>query len=80
MGWVVEISLTPKYLPTALFAWAIFVGVMPPDIFWAMLWPIEVKGVIWIPLAVEPPGIDEIMQVMTSFEPMGIWEPVASSI
>jgi hypothetical protein len=57
-----------------------FVWFMPPDIFWAVLWAIEVRGVIWIPLTVEFAGMKEITQVMTSLASIGIWEPVASSV
>jgi hypothetical protein len=53
---------------------------MPPDIFCALAWAIEVRGVIWIPLIVEPAVTEGMTLVITSPENMVIAVPVAKSV
>jgi len=70
-----------KYVPTAVFAAVMFASDMPPVIVCALAWAIEVRGVIWIPLMVEPAVTEGMTLVITSPVCIGILVVlVASSV
>jgi hypothetical protein len=67
-------------LPTAVLAAVMFVSDMPPVILCALACAIEVRGVIWTPLMVEPAVTEGMTLVITSPVCMDMLVLVASFV
>ena len=67
-------------MPTAVLAVPAFAAVMPPDMYCAIIWAMEVSGVTWTPLVAEPAATDGTQLVITSPGCMVIVVPLAGSM
>jgi hypothetical protein len=66
-------------LPTAVFAAPAFAVVIPPGMYSAIIWAMDVSGVTWTPVVVEPVANEGTQLVITSPACMVMGVPVASS-
>jgi len=67
-------------LPTAVLAAAAFADVMPPAMYCAIAWAIDVRGVTLMPVVVEPAVTEGTQLVITSPDCMVIGFPVPGSM
>ena len=67
-------------MPTPALAVVTFAAVMPPDMWRALAWAMEVSGVTWIPVVAAPAATEGMSQAITSPACMVIMVPLASSM